>query len=157
MISTSWLKKSELFEVLEEHQLNALISHAKIESLPEGKTIFHEGEEATHLYVLIEGAVDLSVATQEQIGFMSSKIQKEGETFGIPSLLEPFRYNVTAKCLFPSKLLIIRSDYLREKMEEDPRMGLLIMRKLASIYFHRLNDLRKGVISFFKGVPPKKQ
>ena len=30
---------------------------------------------------------------------MTSKIEKEGAVFGIPSLIEPFRYNVTATCL----------------------------------------------------------
>lgn len=153
MVSPEWLKKTELFETLRESQLDALLSRSSVESFTEGKTIFRQEEEATRLYVLIQGAVDLTVKAQEQVDFMTSKIEKEGAVFGTPSLMEPFRYNVTATCLMPSKVLLIEADHLKRMMEEDPKMGMEIMRKLASIYFNRLNELRLGVsnlVKFFK-------
>ena len=150
MVSVEWLKKTELFGNLNESQLKALLSQSSIESFPEKKTIFQEGEEASRLYILIEGSVDLTVRGQEQIDFMASKIEKEGAVFGTASLMEPFRYNVTATCLKPVKILIIEADPLKKKIEEDPTMGMEIMKKLASIYFNRLNDLRSGVSKLFK-------
>ena len=156
MVDASWLKRAELFESLEEPQLNVILSHSTIESCPDGKVIFRQGDEATHLYVLIDGGVDLTVKTQDQTDFMTSQIQKEGAVLGIPSLIEPFRYNVTAKCLMPTKVLRIEAGQLKKKMEEDPRMGMQIMKKLAFIYFTRLNELRMGVSKFFKEFPSKK-
>ncbi len=156
MISTTWLKQSELFGSLQEPQLDIILSHSSIESLAPGKIIFRQGEEATHLYLLIDGAVDLSVKTADQTQFMTSQVQKEGAVFGIPSLIEPFRYNVTAKSLTATKVLQIEAAQLRKSMEENPRMGMEIMRKLASTYFTRLNDLRMGVTKFFKEFPSKK-
>jgi len=156
MVDASWLKKTELFEALEESQLNVILSHSTVESFPEGNVIFRQGDEATHLYVLIEGAVDLTVKAQDQIDFMTSQIQKEGAVFGIPSLIEPFHYNVTAKSLVPTKALRIEAGQLKKAMEEDPKMGMKIMKKLASIYFTRLNDLRIGVSKLLKDLPLKK-
>jgi len=153
MVSADWLKKTELFDTLEESQLNALLSNASVKSYSQGETIFQQGGDAKHLYILIQGEVDLTVKAQEEIGFMTSKIEKEGAVFGTPSLMEPFHYNVTAKCLTPAKVLAIEADHIRKKTEEDPRMGVEIMRKLASIYFNRLNELRSGVsnlVKFFK-------
>jgi CRP-like cAMP-binding protein len=150
MVSAEWLKKTELFGNLSESQLNILLSHSSVESFTEGKTIFRQGEEATRLYVLIQGTVDLTVAAQEQIGFMTSKIDQEGAVFGTPSLMEPFHYNVTATCLKPTQALVIEVNHLKKMMEEDPKMGMEIMKKLASIYFNRLNDLRPGVSKLFK-------
>jgi CRP-like cAMP-binding protein len=150
MVSADWLKKTELFENLNEFHLNAISSRSSVESFNEGKTIFHQGEKASRLYALIEGAVDLTVKGQEQINFMTSKIEKEGAVFGTASLMEPFRYNVTATCLKPTKVLFIEADHLKEMIEEDPKMGMEIMKKLASIYFNRLNDLRSGVSNLFK-------
>jgi len=155
MVSAEWLKKTELFEALEDSQLNAILSFSSVESCVEGKIIFQEGEEAVRLYILIQGAIDLSVKTQEKIGFLTSKIQTEGRVFGVPSLLEPYRYNVTAKCLIPSRILSIEAVHLKTQMEEDPRLGMRIMNKLALIYFHRLNELRAGVVHFFKMFAPK--
>jgi CRP-like cAMP-binding protein len=150
MVTAQWLKKAELFGALDESQLNALLSQSNVESLPEGRTIFRQGEEAIHLYILIEGAVDLTVKAQEQIDFMTSKIEKEGAVFGAAALMEPSRYNVTAICLKPSKVLVLDADHIKKTMQEDPKMGMEIMKKLASIYFNRLNDLRSGVSNLLK-------
>lgn len=150
MVTIEWLKKSELFEALNDSQLHALLSHSIVESFSEGKTIFQQGEEATRLYILIQGSVDLTVKAQEQIDFMTSKIEKEGAVFGTASLMEPYQYNVTATCLKPSKVLIIEADSLKRKMKDEPDMGMEIMKKLASIYFNRLNDLRSGVSTLLK-------
>jgi len=150
MVSAEWLKKTELFENLNESHLNVILSRSSVESFTEGKTIFRQGEEANRLYVLIQGAVDLTVKAQEQIDFMTSKIEKDGAVFGTASLMEPFRYNVTATCLKATKVLRIEADHLKKKMEEDPKMGTEIMKKLASIYFNRLNDLRSGVSNLLK-------
>jgi len=150
MVSAEWLKRAELFESLSESQLDALLSKSIVESFPERKTIFHQGEEASRLYILIEGAVDLTIKTGEKIDFMTSKIEKEGAVFGMPSLVEPFRYNVTATCLRPSKALIMEADHIKKKMEEDPKMGMEVMKKLASIYFNRLNEMRTGVLNLIK-------
>jgi CRP-like cAMP-binding protein len=150
MVSAEWLKKTELFDTLNESQLDALLSQSSVESFTEGKTIFRQGEDATRLYVLIEGTVELTVKAQERIDFMTSKIDKEGAVFGTPSLMEPFRYNVMATCLRPAKVLLIEAAHLKKRMEEDPKMGMEIMRKLASIYFNRLNELRSGVSNLLK-------
>ena len=150
MVSTDWLRKTELFGTLSESQLNLLLSHSSVESLPEGKTIFRQGDEANHLYILIEGAVDLSVKTGEKFDFLTSKVEKEGAAFGIPSLIEPFRYNMTATCSKSSKVLVINAGRVRMEMKKDPKMGMEIMKKLASIYFNRLSEMRLGVSDFLK-------
>jgi len=157
MVSAEWLKKTELFGNLKESQLNAILSRSSVESFPERKTIFHQGEEAIRLYILMEGTVDLTVKTQEQTDFMTSTIEKEGSAFGIPSLIEPFRYNVTASCLKPTKVLMIEADHLMKKMEEDPKIGMEVMKKLASIYFNRLNALRSGVSNLLQALKSKNQ
>jgi CRP-like cAMP-binding protein len=157
MVSTEWLKKTELFGTLNESQLNTILLHSSVDSFPEGKTIFRQGEKALRLYILIEGMVNLTVKTQEQIDFMASKIEKEGAAFGMPSLIEPFRYNVTATCLKPSKVLTIEADYLMKKTEEDPKIGMEVMKKLTSIYFDRLNALRTGVSNLLKSLKSKNQ
>ena len=42
------------------------------------------------------------------------------------------------------------ADHIKKTMEEDPKMGMEMMKKLASIYFNRLNDLRSGVSNLMK-------
>jgi len=154
MVNVEWLKKTELFEGLGESQLNDILSQSITESYPEGESLFLQGQEANRLFILIKGAIDLTVKTKEQINFVASKIEKEGAVFGTASLMEPFQYNVSATCLKPSEVLKINAKWLRERMKEDPMMGLEIMKKLAALYFSRLNTLRVGISNFiqeFKG------
>ena len=155
MVSSEWLKRAELFGSLEEPQLNALLSNAQVKSFPEGETIFRQGDQAIYLYILIEGGINLTVRAGEKPDFMTSKIEKEGAVFGMPSLLEPFRYNVTAISLKPTKVLMIRAECMRKNMESDPMMGREVMEKLASIYFNRLNEMRQGISNLLKVLKPK--
>lgn len=155
MVSVDWLKTTELFGGLDETQLNLLLSRSAVKSYPEGETIFLQGEEATHLYILIKGSIELTVKTREKIDFMTSKIEREGAVFGTGSLMEPFHYNVSALCLTPSEVLVLDATEIRERMEDDPKTGLEIMKKLASIYFNRLNELRMGVSNLLKIIRTK--
>jgi CRP-like cAMP-binding protein len=145
MVTAEWLRKTELFRGLEASQLDRILSYASVESFPERTTIFRRGEEAHRFFILVEGAVALAAKTGEKNDFMTSKIEKEGTVFGMPSILEPFHYNVTGTCLQASKVLVIEAGPLRKQMEEDPKMGMEIMKSLASIYFHRLNEMRDGI------------
>ena len=101
--------------------------------------------------------IGLTVKSEEKIDFMTSTIDKEGSVFGMPSLLEPFRYNVTATCLKPSKVLMIEADHILKLIEQDTRMGMEIMKKLAFIYFNRLNEMREGVSKLIKTFKSKAQ
>ncbi len=150
IIPRDLLKKSELFIDLNDMQLENILHHSSVKSFSEGETIFNQGENADYLYVLIEGQVDLSLKDKEDVGFMTSKIEKEASVFGTPSLMEPPVYNVSARCLKPTKALAIEAKYLKNSIEADPQMGIKIMKRLASIYFNRLNELRAGVLNLFK-------
>ena len=150
MVTAAWLKNVELFSGLDEPQLSVILSYSSVESFPEGKTIFNQGDEAYGLYILIEGRVVLTVKTGEKTDLMTSTIDKEGAIFGMPSLIEPFRYNVTATCLKTSKVLRIETPPIRRKMEEDLKMGMEILKRLASIYFNRLNEMREGISKLLK-------
>ena len=150
MITATWLRKTELFNTLEESQINRVFSYSTTASFPEKKTIFHQGSEARSLYILIEGAITLTVKTGEKIDSMTSTLDREGAVFGMPCLLEPFRYNVTSVCAKPSKVLVIDADPLRRLMEEDPSIGKEVMKKLALTYFNRLNEMRNGISKLFE-------
>ncbi len=150
MVTAEWLKKAELFQSLNESQLTDLLSHSAETPYAAGQTIFTQGNQADYLYVLIQGTIELAVRAEEKIAIMTSRVEKEGMVFGIPSLLEPFRYNVSAKCLTPCRVLRFEANYIKYKIDNDPKMGIEIMRKLASLYFNRLNELRAGIANFVK-------
>jgi hypothetical protein len=44
----------------------------------------------------------------------------------------------------------MEADHIEKKMEEDPKMGMEMMKKLASIYLNRPNEMRTGVLNLIK-------
>ncbi len=144
------LKGVRLFRDLMEKQLEKISQHAKEQVYEPEETIFSHGEKAKNLYVLIEGAVNLNIRAFEGIDLMTSALTKKGDVFGTPSLMTPSVYNVTAKCLEKTRVLAIDAHAVKSVIEEDPKLGLEIMRQLAQVYFTRLNETRKGITNLFK-------
>jgi len=64
--------------------------------------------------------------------------------------MTPSLYNVTAKCLEKTRVLAIDAHAVKSVIEEDPKLGLEIMRQLAQVYFTRLNETREGITNLFK-------
>jgi CRP-like cAMP-binding protein len=114
------------------------------------ENIFVHGEEAKNLYVLLDGTVDLKLKAFEDIDLMTSKLTEKGDVFGTGSLMMPALYNVTAKCLENTRVLAIDAYALRGLIDEDPKLGREIMRRLAQLFFSRLNETRQGITNLFK-------
>jgi hypothetical protein len=48
--------------------------------------------------------------------------------------------------------VVIDADPFRTLLEEDPKMGREVMKKLALIYFNRLNEMRDGISRLLKSL-----
>jgi toluene monooxygenase system ferredoxin subunit len=150
MTQSHILKEVELFRDLTGKQLERIVRNAQERVYDSEENIFLHGQEAENLYVLLEGTVDLKIKTFENIDLMTSKLTRKGDVFGTASLMMPQLYNVTAKCLENSRVLAIDGYALRGLIDEDPKMGLFILRHLAQLYFGRLNETRQGITNLFQ-------
>jgi CRP-like cAMP-binding protein len=144
------LKEVELFRDLTGKQLENIVRNAQERVYDSGENIFVDGDEAENLYVLVDGTVDLKIKAFEDIDLMTSKLTRRGDVFGTASLMMPQLYNVTAKCLENTRVLAIDAFALRGLIDEDPKLGLEIMRQLAQRFFGRLNETREGITNLFK-------
>ena len=151
MVTPAWLKNVELFSGLDVPQLIVILSYSSVESFPERKTIFNQGDEAHRLYIPIEAESLLTIKTGEKTDLMTSTIDKEWDHLrnALPDRALQ-NYNVTASCLRTSKVLMIETPLLGKRWKKTLKMGMEIMKKLASIYFNRLNEMREGVSKLLK-------
>jgi CRP-like cAMP-binding protein len=126
------LKEVELFRDLTEKQLEKIVRNAQERVYDSEENIFTHGDEAKNLYVLLEGAVNLKIKAFEDIDLMTSKLTRKGDVFGTPALMTPQLYNVTARCLEKVRVLAIDAYALRGLIDEDPKLGLVIIRSSDS-------------------------
>ena len=86
--------ESELFQALSKSQLAKVGGMAQSKILPQDVTIFNEGDELAHLYLVRGGSIRLSMGVQLWSGNAAPhsivSIIGPGGTFGWSSLIKPY-------------------------------------------------------------------
>jgi toluene monooxygenase system ferredoxin subunit len=139
-----------LFDGLDKAQIKKLEGIAKIMHVEKGQSIFKEGDEAKAVYVLEEGAVELTTFVEKDFELPISILRNRGDMFGSSALLAPHVYSLSARCAEKGKILRFESNTLKQIMSEDHSLGCRIMSNLASYFFARLKETRQELKIHFK-------
>lgn len=140
------VEQSELFKDLSQDVLKKIVAFCQEAEYLRGDTIYLEGDETRHLYVLEYGLVTLRIDTpvgEEKV--MVTAIRDRGEIFGWSSLVAPHFHTATAVCLESTKLLVVDGVELMRLLEEDPRSGFVVMKNVAAIIASRLRKARTAL------------
>jgi CRP-like cAMP-binding protein len=127
-----------LFAGLSGEQLAALEALGEYRSYDEGDTIFAEGDQGTHLYALIEGRVQLSVALRDQSEQVPVHVCTPGSEFGEFVLFEETPRTATARAFRGTKVFVVTREDMDAAFARDNQAGLTIMRNLCGILVSRM-------------------
>jgi CRP/FNR family transcriptional regulator len=144
------LRATDLFKGLDMKQLQLFGKHFTEKTFETGELVFTQGGLAENLYILLEGEVTLGIKAKGEVDITASSVGKKGETFGLSSLIKPYRNNVSATCTKKTKLLSINGEVLRKLMKQNRKVGMEIMERVAEIYYNRLNNTRAMITNLFK-------
>jgi len=144
------LRESDLFKGLDMKQLELFGKHFTKKTFEAGELVFVQGGLAENLYILLEGEVTLGIKAKGEVDITASSVGKKGETFGLSSLIKPYRNNVSATCTKKTRLLSVNGEVLRKLMKQNRKVGMDIMEKVAGIYYSRLNNTRAMITNLFK-------
>ncbi len=150
MVAIKHLKEADLFRTLKTKQLQPFCKHFTEEHFDTGHVIFLQGSQATTLYILLDGEVTLDVKAKGEIDITAQLIHKKGETFGLPSLVKPYRNSVSATCNRRTTVLSVNAELLRRLMKQNTSVGIVIMERVAEIFSNRLNSNRAMITNLFK-------
>ncbi len=147
MVSPELLRRFPFFGSFDDDQLIKIAMISEEVTLPEGTVLFEECGQANALYLLFNGAVDLTYKSKEEFRAEPEKVFPAGginpeEVFGISSLIEPFEYNATASVSVDSRVIVMNAPKLRELMNEYPALGTSILRQIAKTIMERLTYTR---------------
>ena len=144
------LKGHDLFRSLDLNLANEITRLSAVKKYSADEIVFTYNDVAGHVYMLMEGAVDLRLpAKPGEFSLVISKIEK-GELFGLSPLLDSPRYTATAQCNTATELLAIEARPFRDILKGNALVGFSIMSQVAHIYFNRYIDVLKslqGVVS----------
>ena len=77
-------------------------------------------------------------------------IRSKGGCFGISTLVPPYQYSLTSKCVEDSTLLEIQRQDLQKLTQEDSTLGCAIMTNIAQHLLGRLKETRQELKIHFK-------
>lgn len=151
MIAYDDLKRIEFFTELTDGELEGIQPLCKEQHYRAGDLIFIEDTPADHLYVLKSGriSIDITVGSGKYVSVLT--VSHFAEPFGWSTLVAPFRFTATARCIEDSTVFSIDGKKLMGLIEKDYRMGFLIMRRVAKIISERVRDTRLQLIHTFYG------
>jgi CRP-like cAMP-binding protein len=134
-----------LFTGLSQSQIERIAAITREQQFQKDQWLFHEEEEATHLYLVKDGAVELVIKVEDAIEIPIAIIRPNNGSLGVGALIEPYRYSLSARCLDDSTLSVITRTKLHELMEADAEMRCIIMTNLATKLLNRLKETRQEV------------
>ena len=147
MITAQELAQSPMFAGLPAEDLARFVALAQEVSCAAGTMLFREGNEASRLYLLRSGKINVQVqptALTEPLTVVS--LSTFGQMVGWSGFMPPNYYTASALCLEDSTLLAFDGQAFNRSLEDNPAVGLIIMRRIAQVISQRLRTIQGVVI-----------
>ena len=136
------IKQADLFLGASHHFVREVMAIAEKQSYNADETVFHSGDPADFIFILITGQVRLAAGDSGRVVYTSSKT---GELFGWSSLIGRPTYSASAHCEANTVLLQIDKKRLQKIIAREPAEGLLFFRQLAGALGDRLMEMYRIV------------
>ncbi len=159
-IGPAELRNIGLFGALSDDVLDYLSSLLTVETPPAGATLFREGEDASAMFVVISGEVEVLKKSKRHMEARVA-VLGPGDWFGEMSIVDIQPRSATVRALAPSRLLRISSSDLDALYRHDLRSYAIIILNLARELSRRLRvadgilaDLISNVTDQYLTRPP---
>jgi CRP/FNR family transcriptional regulator, cyclic AMP receptor protein len=133
----SILKQHPFFSGLAENYIQYIVGCASNVRFNTGEFLFREGQEANKFFLIREGTVNLEIYSPQQGPIIVQTIG-EGEILGWSWIISPYQWRFDARSLDVTRAIALDGKCLREKCEEDQKMGYELLKRFAPIIEQRL-------------------
>jgi CRP-like cAMP-binding protein len=131
-IDTATAHSAVLLSSLPRAVADHILQRSASKTFKRGETIFCQGDEAQHIYVVLDGWVKLFRITPTGAEAVVGVFTK-GRSFGEAVAFENISYPVTAEAVTDTRLLLVRASLLTTMMRDQPEIAMAI---LSSTFRH---------------------
>ena len=124
------LKQMPLYADLGPGVAERIFRNAVLQTVPRGSIVFHQGDKAEFVHILLSGEVAL-IAEDEKLGPTIIEFFPAGEIFVAPAGLLELPYLVSAKAIGESRILMLPADHFRRLMANEPALAIAMTRALS--------------------------
>lgn len=118
-----------------------------------GEYIARENTPADFFFVIREGRVAVETYMPSH-GALCLQTLHDGDIFGWSWLFPPYRWTFDARALEKVRAIRLDGKCLRQKCEEDPRLGFELMKRFAKIVAERLQATRLQLLDVYSTERP---
>lgn len=143
----SAIQQSYISDHLHEDDIAKIASISELITMSENQDIVREDDTAKDIYILLEGKVRVTTSTGDPIARLSP-----GAILGEIALFETEKRSATVVSDGDSTLVKISADRFNHLMDENPQIGVTVLRNIGKTLCQRLrssNVQLEAVLSVF--------
>ncbi|MGO8992838.1 MAG: DUF1003 domain-containing protein [Polyangiaceae bacterium] len=138
------LAKIPLFEALTPEERDALARGLDEKTLAEGEAACKEGDPGGEMYLVVDGAIDITVGKGPTSVVLASLF--EGQYFGELSLFDKLPRSATATATKPTKLLRLGREELARFIGSNPEGAMTILAEMSN-RMRKTNEMMLSQVS----------
>jgi CRP-like cAMP-binding protein len=141
MISPELLRRYPYFAAVGEESLKQLAMIAEEKDVAAHTEMFHEGDPADYLNVIVTGEVDIQyVLGNGERRTVDTLVG--GDILGWSALIEPYKYTAVGTATKDTRLVSLEAKKIRALCDQDPLLGYRLTAQIAKLLGHRLEGAR---------------
>lgn len=144
-----YLAGHSFLQGLEPNYIKLIVGCASNIRFNPGEFVFREGEEASQFYLIRHGAVALEIFAPGR-GPITIQTLGEGEILGWSWLIPPYNWHFDARAVELTRAIALDGKCLRQKCEEDHRLGCELLKRFAHIMERSLEATRLQLLDVYK-------
>ena len=134
------LEQIDIFVDLSTDQLKLIDAITEEQTYKQGEVIFEENSPSREFCIILDGEVEIQVdpdtigdSREDNYQPTTIAVLRRGQSFGEVAIVDPGVRSASAKCGSEScKLLVISRDKFLDLLEDDFKMGYIVMRNFAA-------------------------
>lgn len=143
MSDTMELFAEGLFKGLAPDETEAFLRRCQEKTYPDGTNLFMEQTEATKLYLILNGGIDLHFEMpQRESTYTKIASRKPGAAVGWSAIVPPYKYRLSGYCKDETTLLEIERGTLHAIFETNYHLAYIFMRNIAVLTGERLYQVQ---------------
>ena len=142
------IQEHSFFHNLSKEQIQFIAGCGKNVVFQEGEIIAKPGEKADTFYLIREGGIALMIEAPPRKSFLFQTLGP-GELAGLSWLIPPYLWTVTAKAVTTTHAISIDGACLRQKCDQDPKLGYLLLQHIIKILVSREDACRLHLLDVY--------
>ncbi len=130
------------FQSLPAEALREVAAKSSVLALERGATLISQNAAAEYVFFLISGSVQIYIHFHGVDDLLVGTMREAGVLLGWSVVRKPHRYTATVRCEEECRVLRLPREVLTQLIETQPRLGYLLLKRIAATLANRLEQTR---------------